>query len=280
MTRTGLTLRLGWLGTGRMGSALALRLLAAGCDLTVYNRTKAKAEPLAARGAVIAETAADLGTADIVFVTVGSSDDLIEAILGPHGLIEGPSAPAIVVDCSTVSTEASEQIRERLAACGTALLAAPVMGNAKVALAGRLTLAVSGPEETFQQARPYLDLLGAGATYVGEGETARIVKLCHNLLLGVVIQSLAEVTILAQQYGVSLARAAGVPQQQRDGLHVLPVQDACPGEPGLPPDFYRVPAAQGLRSRPGRGPGTGGPAAGGRPGAPARAEPGGPGLRR
>ena len=136
MTRTGLTLRLGWLGTGRMGSALALRLLAAGCDLTVYNRTNAKAEPLAARGAVIAETAADLGTADIVFVTVGSSDDLIEAILGPHGLIEGPSAPAIVVDCSTVSTEASQQIRERLAACGTALLAAPVMGNAKVALAG------------------------------------------------------------------------------------------------------------------------------------------------
>ena len=62
---------------------------------------------------------------------------------------------------------------------------------------------MSGPEETFQQARPYLDLLGAGATYVGEGETARIVKLCHNLLLGVVIQSLAEVTILAQQYGVS-----------------------------------------------------------------------------
>ena len=99
MSRTGLTLRLGWLGTGRMGSALALRLLAAGCDLTVYNRTKAKAEPLAARGAVIAETAADLGTADIVFVTVGSSDDLIEAILGPHGLIEGPSAPAIVADC-------------------------------------------------------------------------------------------------------------------------------------------------------------------------------------
>jgi 3-hydroxyisobutyrate dehydrogenase len=77
-----------------------------------------------------------------------------------------------------------------------------VMGNAKVAEAGRLTLAVSGPEDSFRQARPYLDLLGHGATYVGEGETARIVKLCHNLLLGVVIQSLAEVTILAQQYGV------------------------------------------------------------------------------
>jgi 3-hydroxyisobutyrate dehydrogenase len=203
MARTDLKYRLGWLGTGRMGSALAFRLLAAGCDLSVYNRTKAKAEPLAARGASVAETVADLGEADIVFVTVGGSDDLIHVLLGPGGLIEAPSVPAIVVDCSTVSAEASQQVRERLAERGTTLLAAPVMGNAKVAEAGRLTLAVSGPRETFDQARPYLDLLGAGATYVGEGETARIVKLCHNLLLGVVAQSLAEVAILAQQYGVS-----------------------------------------------------------------------------
>ena len=195
--------RLGWLGTGRMGSALAQRLLAAGCELAVYNRTKAKAEPLADSGATVVATPADLGTADIVFVTVGGSDDLIEVILGPHGLISGPSVPAIVVDCSTVSADASQQVREQLAGRGSALLAAPVMGNARVAEAGRLTLAVSGPEQTFQQARPYLDLLGTGATYVGEGETARIVKLCHNLLLGVVAQTLAEVTILAQQYGVS-----------------------------------------------------------------------------
>ena len=203
MTGTDLTHRLGWLGTGRMGAALALRLLAAGCDLTVYNRTRAKAEPLAARGATITETAAGLGAADIVFITVGASEDLLSAVLGPGGLMDAPSAPAIVVDCSTVSAAASQEVRERLAERGTALLAAPVMGNAKVATAGRLTLAVSGPEETFKQAKPYLDLLGAGATYVGEGETARIVKLCHNLLLGVVTQSLAEVTILAQQYGVS-----------------------------------------------------------------------------
>jgi len=203
MNPQGPTRRLGWLGTGRMGSALALRLLAAGCELSVYNRTRAKAEPLAARGATLVKTAADLGAASIVFVTVAASDDLIEAVLGPRGLIHGASAPPIVVDCSTVSAEASQRVRERLAARGSTLLAAPVMGNAKAAEAGRLTLAVSGPEEAFGQARGYLDLLGAGATYVGEGETARIVKLCHNLLPGVVIQSLAEVTVLAQRYGVS-----------------------------------------------------------------------------
>jgi 3-hydroxyisobutyrate dehydrogenase-like beta-hydroxyacid dehydrogenase len=203
MGETGFIHQLGWLGTGRMGSALAQRLLAAGCDVAVYNRTKAKTEVLAARGASVVATPADLGAADIVFVTVGTSDDLIDVILGPHGLISGSSLPAIVVDCSTVSADASERVRAELAERGSALLAAPVMGNARVADAGRLTLAVSGPEEAFQQARPYLDLLGAGATYVGDGESARIVKLCHNLLLGVVTQTLAEVTILAQQYGIS-----------------------------------------------------------------------------
>jgi 3-hydroxyisobutyrate dehydrogenase len=203
MGETGVPRQLGWLGTGRMGSALALRLLEAGCALSVYNRTAAKAEPLAARGATVVRTPAELATAGVVFVTVGASDDLIEVILGPRGLISGPSVPSIVVDCSTVSADSSQQVREQLAKRGSMLLAAPVMGNARVAEAGRLTLAVSGPEEAFQQARPYLDLLGAGATYVGEGETARIVKLCHNLLLGVVTQALAEVTILAQRYGVS-----------------------------------------------------------------------------
>jgi 3-hydroxyisobutyrate dehydrogenase-like beta-hydroxyacid dehydrogenase len=203
MTEQGNERRLGWLGTGRMGSELVRRLLAAGCDVAVYNRTKARAEPLAAAGAKIADSAAELAGRDIVFVTVGTSQDLIDALTGPAGLLSSAAAPAAVVDCSTISAEASRQVRERLAERGCALLAAPVMGNPKVARAGRLTLAVSGPRPAFDAARPYLDLLGAGATYVGEGELARIVKLCHNLFLGVVIQSLAEVTILAEKSGVS-----------------------------------------------------------------------------
>src|SRR6201996_2126458 len=136
MSETVLHHRRGGLGAGRMGTALALRLLAAGCDLTVYNRTKAKTEPLADRGAAVAGAPADLGAADIVFITVGGSDDLIDVVLGPHGLISGPSAPAVVVDCSTVSADASEQVREQLAERGSALLAAPGMGNAKVAGGG------------------------------------------------------------------------------------------------------------------------------------------------
>ena len=199
----GYPLRLGWLGLGRMGSALVRRLLAAGCDVAVYNRTRAKADPFASLGAKVAGSPADLATRDIVFVTVGTPQDLIDAVLGPGGLMSSEAAPSVVVDCSTISAETSQQVRGKLAERGTELLAAPVMGNPRVADAGRLTLAVSGSPGTFRTARPYLELLGAGATYVGDGELARIVKLCHNLFLGVVTQSLAEVTILAQRSGVS-----------------------------------------------------------------------------
>jgi len=186
-----------------MGVSLIHRLLAAGCDVTVYNRTRAKAEPLAAAGAKIVDTAAGLGKVDILFVTVGSSQDLIDALTGPAGVISAGQSPAIVVDCSTVSAEASDQVRGELAAAGCALLAAPVMGNPKVAKVGRLTFAVSGARDAFDTVSPYLRILGAGATYVGEGELARTVKLCHNLFLGVVTQSLAEVTVLAEKSGVS-----------------------------------------------------------------------------
>jgi 3-hydroxyisobutyrate dehydrogenase len=195
--------RLGWLGTGRMGAELVRRLLAAGQDVSVYNRTLAKAQPLAALGAKVVDSAAELATCDIIFLTVGTSEDLVDAVLGADGVLGAAAAPSILVDCSTVSAEASAQVRSEAGARGAALLAAPVMGNPRVARAGRLTLAVSGPREAFDAAEPYLNLLGAGATYVGQGELARIVKLCHNLFLGTVAQSMAEITVLAEKSGVS-----------------------------------------------------------------------------
>jgi len=197
--------RLGWLGTGRVGAEMARRLLMAGCDLAVYNRSPAKAEPLVRLGAKPAGSAAELGTRDIVFITVGSSDDLISAVLGPDGLMSaaGGAAPRVLVDCSTVSVEASARVRADIAERGTALLAAPVMGNPKVVRAGKMTAAVSGPRDAFVLTEPYLTMLGRGVTYVGEGEMARTVKLCHNLFLGAVAQSLAEITVLAEKSGIS-----------------------------------------------------------------------------
>jgi 3-hydroxyisobutyrate dehydrogenase len=195
--------RLGWIGTGRMGYAMAARLLRAGCQMKIYNRTRLKAEPLQSLGAAIVDSPADLADCDMVFTSVSSSQDLLSVIRGPRGLFTGQQAPRLLIDCSSVSEEASAQARAEAHKRGARMLAAPVSGNAKVVEAGKLTLAVSGPVDAYQMALPFLEHLGAGVSYVGEGELARIVKICHNLLLGVVTQSLAEITLLAEKSGVS-----------------------------------------------------------------------------
>ena len=195
--------KLGWIGAGRMGFAMAKRLLEAGCDVSVYNRTRAKAEPLAKFGARIVDTPAELADRDIVFTMVTGSDDLISVVSGTQGVLSrAGSVPKLLVDCSSVSAEGSSQVRAALAERGCQMLSAPVSGNAKVIAAGRLTIVASGPQSAFSKAEPYLDALGEGSTYVGEGELARMVKICHNVLLGVVTQSLAEITVLAEKGGV------------------------------------------------------------------------------
>jgi 3-hydroxyisobutyrate dehydrogenase-like beta-hydroxyacid dehydrogenase len=138
-----------------------------------------------------------------VFVSVSSSDDLISVTSGPKGLLTAQRAPQVLIDCSSVSEEASNRVREAAAARGTKMLASPVSGNAKVVEAGMLTVVVSGPEAAYTLALPYLERLGSGVSYVGDGELARVVKICHNLFLGVVAQSLAEITVLAEKSGVA-----------------------------------------------------------------------------
>jgi len=195
--------RLGWIGLGRMGFPMAARLLKRGADLAVYNRTRSKATPLAPLGAKIVAQPAALAECDIVFTMVSTSNDLLEVVSGPAGVLSAKGkAPKMIVDCSTVSEEASAKARAAAAASGTAFLAAPVSGNGKVVKAGRLSIVASGPRAAYDTAEPYLAALGQGASYVGEGELARTVKICHNVLLGVLAQSLAEVTVLAEKAGV------------------------------------------------------------------------------
>jgi len=198
--------KLGWIGTGRMGFEMARRLAKGGCDLTVWNRTRAKAEPLAKDGAKIVDSLPELAGCDIVFCMVSTYDDVKEVIAGPKGLLSKAKgkdgAPRMVVECSSISLEGSAELRKILGARGVELLSAPVSGNAKVIKAGKLTFVVSGPETAYDAAAPYLELMGQGSSYVGEGELSRIVKICHNVMLGVVTQCLAEITVLAQKAGV------------------------------------------------------------------------------
>ena len=130
----------GWIGTGRMGYAMVARLVEAGCDVTVYNRTRAKAEPLAENGAKIVDTPAELADRDIVFTMVAGPADLEAVIAGPQGVLSNTSAtPEIFVDCTSVDDAASEVARQAAAARGAAFVASPVSGNAKVVKAGKLT---------------------------------------------------------------------------------------------------------------------------------------------
>jgi 3-hydroxyisobutyrate dehydrogenase-like beta-hydroxyacid dehydrogenase len=193
----------GWIGTGRMGYQLALRLLRAGYDVTAWNRTRARAEPLTEAGAKIADRPADLADRDIVFIMVSADQDLEAVTGGEGGLLTAGRAPRIIVDSSTVSPGVSAAVRAAVAGAGAEFLAAPVSGNPKVIAAGKLTVAASGPREAFEEARPLLAAFGRGVTYVGEGEAARLVKIAHNVFLGVVIQSLTEITTLAERGGVS-----------------------------------------------------------------------------
>ena len=200
-------LKLGWIGAGRMGFEMAQRLAKAGCDITVWNRTRAKAEPLAKDGAKVASHLTELAGCDVVFCMVSTYDDVKEVIHGPEGLLSKSQrgktpAPRMFVECSSISLEGSAELRAFLAGYGTQMLAAPVSGNAKVIKAGKLSFVCSGPKAAYDEVAPLLKHIGPSSSYVGEGELARIVKICHNVMLGVVAQCMAEITVLAQKAGV------------------------------------------------------------------------------
>lgn len=194
---------IGWLGTGRLGSAMATRLLAHGVTMTVWNRTAPKTGPLVGLGATRAAAVGDLGRCDIVFTTVTSSSDLLSVTAGPGGLFRAQPAPRIVVDCSTVSAEAAAEVRAEATKRGIAFLSAPVSGNAGMVAQGRGSIIVSGAAKTFDTVQPYLRAIAPNVTYCGTGEAALLTKLCHDLLLGMVSEALAEVTTLAEKGGVA-----------------------------------------------------------------------------
>ena len=182
-----------------MGLEMAGHLARGGADVLAWNRTRAKAQPLEKYGAKVAHDITELAARDVVFCMVSTWED-VKAVM--TALLAGQENPRVVVECSSISLEGSAALRKMLDARGIEYLAAPVSGNAKVVKAGRLSFVCSGPRSAFDAALPYLKMIGPSAAYVGEGELARIVKICHNVFLGVVTQSLAEITILAEKAGV------------------------------------------------------------------------------
>ena len=199
------THNIGWIGLGRMGEPMAGFLLKAGNQVKVWNRTKAKAEPLAKLGATIVDTPAALAGCDVVFLMVSTGKDVDQVCFGKDGVAAGGKGktPKIFVDCSSISAEESAACRARLADLGAELIAAPVSGNATVVKAGKLSAVASGPKAAYDVVEPYIKTFAPqGVSYVGEGELSRFCKIAHNVMLGVVIENLIEITLLANKMGV------------------------------------------------------------------------------
>ncbi len=194
---------IGWIGLGRMGEQMADRLIKAGYDVSIWNRTKSKADPLVKKGGKLLDKPADLASADVVFTMVSTGKDVDQVLFGANGVCTGAKAPKIVVDCSSISVEESAALREKLKAAGSEFVTCPVSGNAKVIKAGKLSAVASGPKAAYDIVKPMLDVFSPrGVSYVGEGELSRICKIAHNVMLGVVIQNLCEITIMAEKLGV------------------------------------------------------------------------------
>jgi 3-hydroxyisobutyrate dehydrogenase len=199
------TQRIGWIGMGRMGYPMAERLLKAGYDVSIWNRTRAKAEPLAKSGGKIVDKPSDLAGMDVVFSIVAEGKDVDEVYFGQSGVVSGGNGkvPGVFVDCSTIAVEESVGIRKRLKDRGTDYICAPVSGNAKVIKAGKLSSVCSGPEPAFRKVEEMIKVFAPkGVSYVGDGELARVCKIAHNVMLGVVIQNLIEITLLTNKMGV------------------------------------------------------------------------------
>ena len=193
---------IGWIGLGRMGEAMAARLIKAGHGLSVWNRTASKADPLARIGAEVVTDKTAMAHCATVFTMVSTTDDLKDILFGKAGVLTGTARPKRVVDMSSISDTGSAEIRKGLTEMGVAYLSAPVSGNARVAKAGKLLVVASGPRAEYDAVQPLLAALGRAAMYVGEGELSRIWKIAHNTMFGVIIHSLCEITVLAEKAGI------------------------------------------------------------------------------
>lgn len=194
--------KIGWIGLGRMGESMVKRLTAAGYGVDVWNRTRSKADPLAAYGCHVVDNITDLSSCETVITMVSTTKDLKQVLFGEVGLVTGTQKPKVVIDSSSISQEGSAEVRRDLEALGIAYLCAPVSGNAKVAKAGKLLMVSSGPRDVYDKVEPYFKAISRKCMWIGEGELARVWKIAHNTMFGVVIQNLCEITVLAEKAGI------------------------------------------------------------------------------
>ncbi|MBX3011503.1 MAG: NAD(P)-dependent oxidoreductase [Caldilineaceae bacterium] len=199
--------RVGYIGLGIMGQGMARNLLKAGFTLSVWNRTASKAEALAAEGATACATPAEVAAAsDIIVICVSDTPDVEAVVLGENGIVHGVKAGALVIDCSTISPQATQEIAAKLAAKGVQMLDAPVSGGSEGAAKGTLSIMVGGAAEDFERAKPIFQAMGKTITHVGSIGAGQTVKLVNQVLVVGNCLAMCEALLLAQAGGVDLQK--------------------------------------------------------------------------
>jgi 3-hydroxyisobutyrate dehydrogenase-like beta-hydroxyacid dehydrogenase len=195
--------RVGFLGIGTMGSRMSARLLAAGHEVTVWNRTVEKTVPLREKGATVAATPAEAASGkDIVLANLTDGAALRSVLTGPGGVLEAQPLPPLFVDFATIAPGESAEIAGLLEPRGVAFLRAPVSGTASVVEAGKLTIMASGDRAVYDAADAYLAVLGETRYYVGPGEQSRFLKLIHQMMIAGTMQIWAEGLVMGEKAGL------------------------------------------------------------------------------
>src|SRR6266516_2501368 len=192
---------IGLIGMGHMGSHMTPRLISAGYHLTVYDRTREKAQAIA--GATGAETPEEAAAHSDVVISIVTNDAALEEVMcGPNGVLAGTRAGSVLIDMSTVSPRTSRRLFQASRAKGVAMIDAAVSGSVPQVEQGSLMIFVGGEHKTYQQCKPILDILGKNSYYMGASGMGTTMKLVVNTLLGLGMQALAEAIALGEKAGI------------------------------------------------------------------------------
>lgn len=231
--------RIAFLGIGIMGDGMARRLLGAGFPVTVFNRSRARAEPLSAAGARVAGSPREAATgADAIFSMVADDAASRALWLGPNGAIAGAARGAVLVECSTLTVAWVRELAEAAAAHGAEFVDAPVTGSKNQAAAGELNFLVGGSAAALEKIRPALMAMGRSVTHLGPAGSGSLLKLINNFLAGVHVAAIAEALAWVERTGLDRAQAIAFLSESAVGSPVTKTVAARMGAADFTPNFF------------------------------------------
>jgi 2-hydroxy-3-oxopropionate reductase len=233
-----MSIRVGFIGLGLMGRPMGLNLLKAGFPLTVWNRTRARTEPLASAGAAVASAPREVAARSDVVITIVSDPPALESVLwGTEGVLGSMTRGSLLIDSSTVSPALARRVAADCTARGIEFLDAPVTGGTWGAEKGELVFMVGGKAETLDRARPVLEAMGKRFFHLGENGAGQTVKLAMNLILALQVQALAEALALVTGSGIAGHKLVEVMQSSMARAPVLDVKAPVILEKKYAPSF-------------------------------------------